>query len=80
MRITSEISGTTLNTTTFKLLGCQRKKRKRCSEKICEMIIVEDLPKIGKEIVNQVKEYQSPIKDKAKEKHIETHINQASRD
>ena len=40
------------------------------------MIIVENLPNMGKEIVNQVHEEQSFIQDKPKEKHVKTHINQ----
>ena len=32
---------------------------------------------MGKEIVNQVQEAESPIQDKSKEKHTKTHINQA---
>ena len=40
------------------------------------MIIVENFPNMGKEIVNQVQEEQSPIQDKSKEKHAKTHINQ----
>ena len=31
---------------------------------------------MGKEIVNQVQEVQSPIQDKSKEKHAKTYINQ----
>ena len=31
---------------------------------------------MGKEIINQVQETQSPIQDKSKEKHAKTHINQ----
>ena len=31
---------------------------------------------MGKEIVNQVQEVQSPIQDKSKEKHSKKHINQ----
>ena len=31
---------------------------------------------MGKETVNQVQEAQSPIQDKSKEKHANTHINQ----
>ena len=49
-------------------------------EKIFEKIIVENLPNMEKEIVNQVEEAQSPLQDKPKEKHVETHINQANRD
>ena len=33
---------------------------------------------MGKEIVNQVQEAQSPIQDKPKENHAETHINQTN--
>ena len=31
---------------------------------------------MGKEIVNQIQEAQSPRQDKPKEKHTKTHINQ----
>ena len=34
---------------------------------------------MGKEIVNQVPEAQSPRKDKPKEKHTETHSNQTDK-
>ena len=55
MRTVSETSGTTLNTPTVELYGSQKKKRKkRGSEKICEEIIVENVPNMGKEIVNKV--------------------------
>ena len=43
-------------------------------EKIFEKIIVENLPNMEKEIVNQVEEAQSPLQDKPKEKHVETLI------
>ena len=33
---------------------------------------------MGKEIVNKVQEAQSPLQIKPKEKHIKTHINQAT--
>ena len=55
MRTVSETSGTTLNTPTFELQGCQKKKG---TEKIFEEIIVENFPNMGKEIVNQVQEAQ----------------------
>ena len=45
-------------------------------EKIFEEIIVENFPNMGKEIATQVQEVQSPIQDKPKEKHAETHSNQ----
>ena len=43
-------------------------------------MIVETFPNMGKEIVNQVQEVQSPLQVKHTEKHIETHINQPNRD
>ena len=39
-----------------------------------EEIIVENFPKMEKEIANQVQETQSPIQDKTKEKHTKTHL------
>ena len=39
-------------------------------------MIVENFPNMGKEIVNQVQEAQSPGQDKPKEEHTETHSNQ----
>ena len=53
--------------------GEEKKKR---TEKIFEEIIVENFPNMGKEIVNQVQEVQSPIQDKSKEKQAKTHTNQ----
>ena len=49
-------------------------------EKIFEKIIVENLPNMEKEIVNQVEEAQSPLQDKPKEKHAKTHNNQTNKD
>ena len=42
-------------------------------EKIFEEIMVENFPNMEKEIVNQVQEAQSPVKDKPKEKHTKTY-------
>ena len=56
-----------------------RRREKEESEKICEEIIVKNFPNMGKEIV-KVQEVQSPIQDKAKEKHTEIHTNQNSKD
>ena len=53
---------------------------KKGTEKIFEEIIVENLPNMEKETVNQVQEVQSPLQVKPKEKHTKTHINQANRD
>ena len=55
----------------------EEEEKKKGPEKIFEEIIVEKFPNMGKEIVNQVQEAQSPIQDKSKEKHAKTHINQA---
>ena len=56
-----------------------RRKERKALRNIFEEIIVENFPNMGKEIVNQVQESQSPLEDKPKEKHIKTHINQANR-
>ena len=53
-------------------------KRKE-HEKILEEIIVENFPKMGKEIATQVQETQSPRQDKPKAKHYKTHINQTNK-
>ena len=49
-------------------------------EKIFKEIIVENFPNMGKEIVNQVQEAQSPSQCKPNEEHIKTHTNQTNRD
>ena len=49
-------------------------------EKIPEEIIIEHIPKMGKEIATQVQETQSPKMDKLKVKHPKTHINQINED
>ena len=54
----------------------EEEEKKKGTEKIFEEIIVENFPNMGKEIVNQVQEAQSPIQDKSKEKHAKTHIHQ----
>ena len=48
--------------------------------KILEEIIVENFPKMGKEIITQVQETQSPKQDKPKAKHPKIHINQINKD
>ena len=50
--------------------------KKKDHEKILEEIIAENFPKMGKEIITQVQETQSPKQDKPKAKHLKTHINQ----
>ena len=54
----------------------EEEEKKKGTEKIFEEIIGENFPNMGKDIVNQVREAQSPIQDKSKEKQAKTHINQ----
>ena len=54
--------------------------KKKDHEKILEEIIFENFPKMGKEIVTQVQETQSPKQGKPKAKHPKTHINQINKD
>ena len=81
MGTVSETSRKTLNTPTFKLYGSQKKKRKRkCLRKIFEEIIVENFPNMGKELSPKSRKCrENPIQDKAKEEHVETHINQTDK-
>ena len=58
----------------------EEEDKKKGHEKIFEEIIVENFPKMGKEIVTQVQETQSPKQDKPKVKHPKTHINQINKD
>ena len=51
-------------------------EREKGPEEIFEEIIAENFPNMGKEIVTQLQEVQSPIEGKPKEEHAETHINQ----
>ena len=53
----------------------EEEDKKKGHEKILE-IIVENFPKMGKEIATQVQETQSPKQDKPKVKHPKTQINQ----
>ena len=54
----------------------EEEEEKKGTEKIFEEIIVGNFPNMGKEIVNQVLEAQSPIQVKSREQHVKTHINQ----
>ena len=63
--------------TNIRIIGVpEAEEKKKWTEKLFEEIIVENVPNMGKEIVNQVQEAQSPIQDKSKEKHAKTHIIQ----
>ena len=57
----------------------EEEDKKKDHEKILEEIIVENFPKMGKEIITQVQETQSSKQDKPKEKHPKTHINQINK-
>ena len=55
-------------------------QREKGPEKIFEEIIIaENFPNMGKEVVNQVQEAENPRKDKSKEDHTETHGNQTDK-
>ena len=54
-------------------------ERQKGPEKIFEEIVVENFPNMGKEVVNQVQEAQSPRKDKPKEEHTKTHSTQTDK-
>ena len=54
----------------------EEEEKKKGFEKVFEEIIVENFLNVGKEIINQVQEAESPIQDKFKEKHTKRHINQ----
>ena len=57
-----------------------RRRREKGPEKIFKEIITENLPNMGKEIVNQVQEAQKvPGRINPKEKHTETHSNQTDK-
>ena len=47
-----------LNPPIFKSQACQKRRQKESNEKILEEIIVENFPKMGKEITTQVQETQ----------------------
>ena len=53
----------------------EREDRAKGSENIFEEIIAKNFPNMGKEIVNQVQEAQSPREEKPKEEHTKTHSN-----
>ena len=63
----------------IRIIGVPEDKKKD-HEKILEEVIVENFPKMGKEIATQVQENQSPKQDKPKVKHLKTHINQINKD
>ena len=54
-------------------------EKEKGPEKILQEIIAKKLPNMGKQVTNQVQEAQSPIQNKPKEKHAETHSNQSGK-
>ena len=65
----------------IRIIGVQEEEdSKKDHEKILEDIIAENFPKMGKEIITQVQETQSPKQDKPKVKHPKTHISQINKD
>ena len=63
------------------IIGVPEEDRKKGHEKILEEIIVENFPKMGKEIVTQLpRNPESHKQDKPKVKHPKTHINQTNED
>ena len=58
----------------------EQEEEKKGTEKNFQEIMVENFPNMGKEIVKSSRSGESPLQVKPKEKHIETHINQANRD
>ena len=62
------------------IIEVPKEEKNKGYEKNFEEIIVGNFPNIGKEIVNQVQEAQSPIQDKSKEKYTKRHTNQINKD
>ena len=62
--------------TNIHIIGVSEEERQKEPEKIFEEIIAENFPNMGKEIVNQAQEAQSPRQDKPKEAHTKTNNNQ----
>ena len=58
MRTTSETFGTMLNASNIQIIGVPEEDKMKGHENIFEEIIVENFPKMGKEIIIQVQETQ----------------------
>ena len=59
----------------------EEEDKEKDHEKILEEIIVENFPKLGKEITTQVQETQRvPKRINPRQKHHKTHINQINKD
>ena len=63
----------------IRIIGIPEEEDKKSHEKILEEKIVENVPKMGKEITTQVpRNPESPKQDKPKVKHPKTHVNQTN--
>ena len=69
-----------LNAPTFEWQVPEEENKKKDHEKILEETIVENFPKMGKEIITHVQEMQSLKQDKPKAKHTKAHVNQINKD
>jgi len=61
------------------IIGFPEEEREKGPEKIFEEIIAENFPNVGKEIINQVQEAESLMKNKLKQEHTETQSNQTDK-
>ena len=65
----------------FQIIGLpEGEDKNKGHDKILEEIIVENFPKMEKEIATQVQETQSSKQGKPKVKHTKTHVNQINKD
>ena len=65
----------------IRIIGVPEEDKKKGHEKILEEIIIENVPKMVKEIVSQCKKPRGLSKqDKPKGKHPKTHIDQINED
>ena len=65
----------------IRIIGVPEEDKKKGHEKILEEIIIENVPKMVKEIASQCKKPRGLSKqDKPKGKHPKTHINQIIKD
>ena len=81
MRTISETPQDSVKSPNIRIIGVpEEEDKKKDHEKIFEEIIIENFPKVGKEITTQVQETKRHKEDKPKEKHPKTHINQNNKD
>ena len=64
--------------TNIQIIGLQKKKRERVWENIWRYYS-QKIPQMGKESQPNPRSTESPIKDKHKENHAKTHINQTNK-